>query len=479
LHLCNTFSDNIIKKQYFYRKFTKDMNVKKWLFLVLIVATHVANAQTKGKYLVLFKDKLNNTYSTAKPLEFLSQRSLDRRKRSNVSISNLDLPPSKTYIDQLKQAGATVWYTSRWLNAALVVADSATAKKIEALAFVKGFENNGPLNLNGSGNLRRRSKFEIEAQNSHEDTLLYGTAKTQTQMLGLHNLHNIQHRGQNMLIAVLDDGFNRIHENKHLKHLFDNKWIADTHDFVRNTNIVYDIGGHGNLVLGTMAAYAPGTIVGTAPWASYALFRTEDASTEKIIEEANYLFACEKADSLGADLINTSLGYTDYDYPGYSHTYADMNGDRTLCTRAADWAAQAGILVCISAGNSGTSKAWPYIGAPADGDSVLAIGAVTANKIKVGFSSIGPSADGRIKPDLVAMGQAAITTTVNANGQTVLASVSGTSFSSPIFCGFAACYWQLYPQKSMMTIRQELLALGAQAATPDNLLGWVYRFWAI
>jgi serine protease AprX len=442
--------------------------LKKHFTILLILGAQTLQAQI-GKYLVLFKDKNNNTFSIDKPTEFLSARAIERRKKNNVATTAFDLPPTKSYVDGLKAAGATVWYTSRWLNAALVLADSATAAKIKALPYVKGFEANRPLNLAANGKTARvRSKFE----NEKVDSLNYGNATRQSDMIGIQNLHQYGIQGQNMLIAVLDDGFNKVDKNTYLKHLFDDKRVLSTYDFVRNTANVYDVGGHGNLVLGTMAANTNGKIIGTAPMASYALFRTEDAPTEKLIEEANYLFACEKADSLGADLINTSLGYTTYDYSGYNHSYTDMNGDKTLVTRAADWAARAGILACISAGNSGGDFSWPYIGAPADADSVITVGAVTTNSIKVGFSSIGPSADGRIKPDIAAMGSGIVTTSVNANNETVLNSASGTSFSSPIFCGLAACFWQYNNKLTMMQVREALLKLGNQANLPDNLLGY-------
>jgi serine protease AprX len=432
---------------------------------VLLVFLQNSFAQTKqGKYLVIFKDKVGTSYSITKPLEFISQRAIDRRNKQGIVLTARDLPPSKTYIDELKKAGATVWYKSRWYNAALVLADSATAVKIKALPFVKGFENNGPMDLGANGKLRIKSKFDIEL-----DTVNHGNGSVQARMLGTQNLHNIGIKGKGMMIGVLDDGFNRIDKSTVLKHLFDEKRIAGTFDFVRNLKSVYDVGGHGNLVLSTMAANTNGRFVGTAPEATYVLLRSEDAPTEKIIEEANYLFACEYADSVGVDLINTSLGYEDFDYAPYTHARADFDGDKALATKAADWAAQAGILVCVSAGNSGNSG----IASPADGDSVLAIGAVDKNEIKSSFSSIGPSADGRIKPDMAAMGSSSTVSLVNAStGETLISTASGTSFSGPIFTGFAACFWQLNPQMKVLEVQAALKKLGSLSNSPNNLLGY-------
>lgn len=442
------------------------MNLKLPFFLIiylLVWSFDCFSQEKKGKYLVIFKDKAGTTYSIDKPEQFLSKRSIDRRTKQGIKITALDLPPSATYINELKKAGATVWYKSRWYNAALVLADSATALKIKALPFVKGFENNGPMDLNGAGKLRKKAKFEIEL-----DTVNHGNGSVQARMLGTQNLHNTGNKGKGLMIGVLDDGFNQVDKDANMQHLFSGKKIFGTYDFVRNTPNVYDIGGHGNVVLSTMAANVDGKFVGTAPEASYVLLRSEDAPTERIIEEANYLFAVEYADSVGVDLINTSLGYEDFDYGPYSHARADFDGDKTLCTKAADWAAAAGILVIVSAGNSGNNG----IAAPADGDSVMAIGSVDRNEIKSGFSSVGPSADGRIKPDMVAMGSSSTVSFVNGNGTTLISTSSGTSFSGPVFCGFAACFWQANPQMKVMEVQSALKKLGTLADKPDNRLGY-------
>jgi serine protease AprX len=447
------------------------MNIKKILsFISILVLVFVNNQnlfsqQKQGKYLVIFKDKVGTTYSIDKPEAFLSKRSIDRRTKQGIKITAHDLPPSDKYIDELKKAGVTVWYKSRWYNAALVLADSATALKIKALSFVKGFENNGPMDLNGAGQLRKKAKFEIEV-----DTVNFGNGSVQARMLGTQNLHNAGYKGNGLIIAVMDDGFNKVDKNTYMKHLFDGKKIAGTYDYVLNTKDVYNVGGHGNLVLSTMAANTDGKFVGTAPEASYLLLRTEDAPTEKIIEEANWLFAAEHADSVGVDVINTSLGYEDFDYAGYTHKRADFDGDKILITKAADWAAAAGILVCVSAGNAGQNGG--QIGAPADADSVMAVGAVTSAELKSNFSSFGPTSDGRIKPDIAAMGTSSTVSFVNGNGESVLTSSNGTSFSGPIFSGFATCFWQANPNLKVMEVQAAIKKLGTQADNPDNRLGY-------
>lgn len=431
---------------------------------VFVLMNSIFSQQKIGKYLVQFKDKIGSTYSITKPEEFLSKRSIDRRAKQGIKLTTHDLPPNKNYVEALIQEGAKVWYKSRWYNGALILADSATVLKIKALPFVKGFENNGPMDLNGSGNLRKQSKFDIQL-----DSVNHGNGSVQARMLGTHHLHYNGFKGKGMMIAVLDDGFNRVDKDIYMKHLFDEKRVVTTYDFVRNTPSVYDIGGHGNLVLSTMAANVNGKFVGTSPEASYVLLRSEDAPTERIIEEANWLFAAEYADSVGVDVINSSLGYVDFDYAPYTHVKADFDGDKALSTKAGDWAAAAGILVCASAGNSGVGG----IGAPADGDSVMAIGSVNANLIKSGFSSVGPSVDGRIKPDVSAMGTSSTVSAVNAgSGETQLFVANGTSFSGPIFAGFATCFWQANPTLKVMEVQSSIKKLGNQADKPDNLLGY-------
>ncbi len=439
--------------------------MKTILTIVLLMSSFCSFSQNKiGKYLVYFKDKAGTTFTTSKPEEFLSAKSIKRRTDQKIAITTTDLPPSKTYIDEIKKAGGQVWYTSRWMNGALILADSATANKIKALSFVSGFEANGPLNLSNANSFRKKSKFETVL-----DTANFGNANNQNRMLGTQNLHNVGFKGKGMTIGILDDGFGDIDKDTYMAKVYAEKRVLGTFDFVRNTKSVYDVGDHGNVVMSTIAANVPGDFVGTAPEANFVLLRTEDANSEKLIEEANYLFACEYADSIGVDVINTSLGYVDFDYPGYDHKKTDFDGKTTLCTKAANFAANAGILMVISAGNSGSSG----IGAPADGTEVLAIGAVNASGVKVGFSSVGPSADGRIKPDLSAQGSASVVSYYNeASKATIKATSSGTSFSSPILAGFATCFWQYKKNLSRKEVMAELIKLGTQYTNPDNLLGY-------
>lgn len=440
--------------------------MKKFICLLLLCFHFQNSYGQNGKYLVVFKDKNNSEYSISNPLQYLSSKSIARRTKYNLPITEHDLPPNQSYVNGLKAVGATVWYTSKWLNAALIIASESVKNDILNLPYVKGIEYNDALDRNGSGvvGARKLNKWKTEL-----DNFSYGSSATnQIQMLGTNHLHNNDYKGDGMLIAVIDDGFNNVDKSSFMAHLFTENKIVKTFDFVFNTPNVYSVGGHGHNVLSDIAARTPGVFVGTAPNAHFALLRSENAPNERLIEEANYLFACEMADSLGADLINTSLGYDQYDYSGYNHTPSDFNGDKVLSTRAADWAAAKGILLCISAGNSGS-----YCGSPADADSVLTVGAVNANEVKVGFSSFGLTADGRKKPDIAAKGSGTVVSTYSpSTSSSSIYGSSGTSFSSPTLCGFAACYWQANPTKSAQEIIQMIKMMGSQVLNPDALLGY-------
>jgi serine protease AprX len=274
-------------------------------------------------------------------------------------------------------------------------------------------------------------------------------------------------RGEGIMIAVLDAGFNNADKVPALKAIFDEKRIVGTYDFVKKETSVYEDDSHGTSVLSCIGAFSEGSMIGTAPKASFLLLRSEDAPSEYIIEEANWLFAAEYADSVGVDLINSSLGYTTFDDANTDHTYADLNGNTTIAARAADWAAAVGIICVISAGNEGNS-AWKYIGTPADADSVLAVGAVTALKTYAAFSSQGVPTDKRIKPDVSAMGQSASIALPSGSVSTG----SGTSYSAPILCGLVAGYWQANPTLTAVEVMNRIRQAGSQAKNPDLRLGY-------
>lgn len=437
--------------------------MKRLILSLFIFTSFTTFAQ--NQYFVLFKDKANSPFSVSRPKEFLSDRSIKRRENQKIAISERDLPPNPNYLTEIAKTGAKVLYKSRWINGALVQTDVATLTKIRNLPFVKGLEGNGDIRntrLNGENQATKtKDKF------GNEGVLDNGLSQTQLAMLGADKMHTKGYRGEGMLIGVLDSGFLNANKLTFFNDLFNDKRVIGTWDFVNNETNVYNDHSHGTNVLSCMAAFENGRIVGTAYKASYLLLTTEDVGSETKREEANWLFGAEMADSVGVDVINTSLGYTQFDNPAQDYKYTDMNGDRALATRAADWAAQAGILVVASAGNEG-SGSWKYVGTPADADSIIAVGAVSGTQNIASFSSFGPSADGRVKPELSAQGAG----TVIGNTTGTIGTSNGTSFSSPLLAGFAASFWQAFPTLTNMQVRELLIRSASQYTTPDNRVGF-------
>jgi hypothetical protein len=299
----------------------------------------------------------------------------------------------------------------------------------------------------------------------------YGQSLDQVNQINLIPLHNAGYAGAGINIALMDGGFTGVDVHSAFTGAWSQGRIVLTHDFVDNDTNVFQVGSHGMSVLSTICADLDGTFVGTAPEANYYLFRTEDELSETLVEEDNWVVASEWADSLGIDVINTSLGYTTFDNGIGDHTYADLDGKTTVISKAATAAARTGMIVVVAAGNEGASS-WKYISCPADADSILSIGAVDGMDLRAAFSSQGPTSDGRIKPDLGARGVSA--TIMNWSGQ--VATGSGTSFASPITCGAMACLLQaVKANQSTYAIQDILTAVrenASQASKPDTMLGW-------
>jgi serine protease AprX len=430
-------------------------------------------AQSNPRYLILFKDKANSPYSTSRPAEFLSERAVARRSNQNIAITENDFPVNPAYITAILQTGASVIYSSRWFNGSLVEASAAQLASIKNLSFYKGIEQNHALaNLTTPSAGLSRTAQTSDTKNTAAD-LDYGRMQQQLALIGVDKLHQKGFHGENMLIGILDAGFSRADELTYLKSLFDEKRIIDTHDFVSREVNVYNDDAHGLNVLSTIAAYQPGTMIGAAFKASFALYRTENVFMESPYEEVTWLLGAERADSTGVDVLSSSLGYNtfdgEFDSPEYNYTYQDLDGKTTIISRAARIATRKGILVVNSAGNEG-NKVWRYISAPADVDSVASIGATTLNKTIAAFSSVGPNAIGQLKPDMAAVGSG--TVVGNSTGTGSATTSNGTSFSAPQIAGLAAILWQAYPRLSAQQIITALKKSGNQANSPDNFLGF-------
>ena len=435
--------------------------MKKITFLLFIFSSFLTSAQEDAW--VYFTDKPDATYYLANPLEMLSQRALNRRTAQNIPLDNLDVPISVSYISSIAGAtGITVKAKSKWLNALHVRGSVSNIANLENLAFVDHVQFANP-NLNTAG--RMASENMISNVNKNLETQInfnYGNSSNQIQMLNGHLLHQQDYTGNGKIIAVLDAGFPGVNTAQPFQRLLDNNKILGGYNFVNRNSNFYTGNNHGTLVLSTMGGYVPGQLVGTAPDASYYLFITEDVASENPVEESNWVEAAEMADSLGVDIINSSLGYFSFDNSNYSHTYQDMNGITTFISSGASIAFSRGMICVVSAGNSGASGN-PHIGAPADAINVLTVGAVTASENYAAFSSIGPSFDGRIKPDVMAQGQGAVISDISGN----IGTANGTSFSGPIMAGMVASFWQAFPNKTNAEIMQ-LVKQSAHLYTNPN-----------
>ncbi|MCF2443062.1 S8 family serine peptidase [Dyadobacter sp. CY345] len=449
------------------------MKIKFLLFAcLLLLLSEFSQAQTNPRYLVLFKDKTASPYSITRPTEFLSAKAIARRNKQNIAVTENDFPVNPAYVTAIKQTGATVIYSSRWFNGTLVEASASQLATIQNLAFYKGIEQNHALaNLTTpSAGLRIG---DIEATTRTTADLDYGRMREQLTLMGAEHLHQEGFQGENMLVAVFDAGFNRANELEYLKPLFDENRVLDTHDFISRNSNVYDDDSHGLNVLSIIAANQPGTMIGAAFKANFVLYRTENVFMETPYEEVTWLLAAERADSVGVDVINSSLGYNtfegEFNTSAYNYTYQNMDGKTTIISRAARIATRKGMLVVNSAGNEG-NKAWKYISAPADVDSVLSVGATTLDKSYAAFSSIGPNAIGQQKPDVSAVGSG--TVLGNSTGTGNVTTGNGTSYSAPLIAGLATILWQAFPNLTAQEIFQALKKSGHMAANPDNFLGY-------
>lgn len=431
------------------------------LFFVLALAPDTG---AQSYFWIGFKDKPTAGFSVSRPEEFLSSRALERRARQHIPVTESDLPVYKPYIDSLIRTGATPVHSSKWLNGVTVILKNDTlAKQITGFSFVKECVLTKPVAPSKSA----VAKFEEATPVSGIDTSYYGYAVHQVGQLNGQFLHNNGFKGKGMLIAVLDAGFYHVNLLPAFDTLRSKGRITGSRDFVHPRADLYEANSHGMMVLSTMGGNIPGQLIGTAPDASYLLLRSEDAASEYLIEEDNWVAAAEYADSLGADIINSSLGYSTFYDTRMDHTYAQMDGKTTRAAKGANIAAGKGILVFNSAGNEG-NKSWHFLVTPADGDSVISVGAVDKQGNKAVFSSFGPAPDGAVKPTLSAQGVS--TALQNIDGK--IASGNGTSFASPVLAGIAACLWQANPKAPAYAVRNALIRSGSKYQKPDSLLGY-------
>ena len=444
---------------------------KKFLLISILFIFFSVCSQENEDAWVFMKDKPNSATFLANPLQMLSQRSIDRREKSNISIDEKDVPIHQVYYTKLKnEVTIAVLGKSKWLNAVHV---QGTVTQINDLFskfnFIESIEfANKSLNTNEKSKVNNSPSDHFSKFNEVQTDFNYGAADNQIKMLKGDYLHQQGFTGQNQVIAIIDAGFPNVNTLSAFQRLRDNNQILGGYNFAdRNANY-YTRNSHGTHVLSTIAGYIENEFVGTAPDAKFYLFISEIAETETVLEETLWVEAAERADSLGVDMINTSLGYTTYDNPNHSHSYADMDGNTTFISRGAEIGVSRGMILVNSAGNSGASS-WRYVGAPADASSVFSIGAVNADENIASFSSFGPTADNRIKPDVLAQGQN--TTIVNFSSGSVSTS-NGTSFSSPVMAGVIACFWEAFPNKTNVEIMNLIRNYSDKYNNPTDQYGY-------
>jgi serine protease AprX len=435
------------------------------LAITSVLFTELATlpAQTNYYFYVQFANKNSSPYSLGNPSAFLSERAIARRAAFSIACDSTDLPVNPSYLQQIENIGIHVHSHSKWMNGATVILpDSSQMSLIRALPFVRFVEYTGKL---VGAVLAPAQKAKTQAN------LDYGIASTQINQLSGKYLHDHGFRGKGIQIGVIDAGFLNANTNTCFDSLRLQGRLLGTKDIINPTSNIYAEDAHGAMVLSIMAGNLPGQYLGTAPEASYWLIRTEYGPTEYKVETDFWCSGIEFADSVGVDVVNSSLGYYTFDDPTMGFTYADMNGKVSRASRAANLASKKGIIVVVAAGNEGASS-WHYIGSPADAEGIIAVGAVKADSTSSPFSSFGPSSDNRVKPEICAIGSSSAI--VSTSG--VPSYGNGTSFASPTMAGMMACYLQAVqksnPALNMQSILKPVLESGNLYLTPTTQKGY-------
>ncbi len=437
-------------------------------FLTFLVASQ--GFGQVNRYFAYFTDKPVSDELLANPQGYLSQRAIERREKQGIDILEEDLPVNGEYVDSLTALGTDVWYRSRWFNGAYFLASDSLSQVVNGLGFVDSvvfLSPNGPSQVERIAGEAFQGSQKIKRCGILLEDPLYGPSTWQMEMLGADEMHRQGFKGEGLLIAVVDAGFKDADQLDFFDHLYQDGRIVATYDFSDREENVYDDAEHGTNVLSVMAAYQEGSLIGSAYEASYCLFKSENTSNEYREEEFNWLMAAERADSMGVDIINTSLGYYNFDDSSQDYEKEELDGKTAIISKAASIASQKGMLIVNAAGNEGNSS-WKALLFPADVETVLAVGAVGSDGDKASFSSPGPTADGRFKPDVAAPGASLYVGKSNGN----IIKGSGTSFASPILAGLAAGIWQAYPDMTSLQLLDVMKQAGSQVSTPDSELGY-------
>jgi subtilisin family serine protease len=422
---------------------------------------------------VFFTDKGNNlTEYFNNPTTVVSEKSLQRRAKvldKNSLISFTDLPVNENYVNELQNSGFKVKHRTKWFNGVSGWATKQVIEELTNLSYVQEMDIVHKYKTDYSVEEEESENTSLNNENLSKpgsiNSFNYGDSFTQLNQITVPAVHDLGYTGQGITICSMDAGFDNLaHE------VFSSMNIIAMWDFVDNDPDVSQGGSHGTSTLSTLGGFKEGQLIGPAFGSDFILARTEDIYSETPIEEDNWIAAVEWADSIGVDVTSTSLSYLDYDPPHTSYTWEDMDGNTARITIAADLAVKWGIFVVNSASNSGYHPDHNTLGAPADGDSVITVGAVDGSGARASFSSVGPTVDGRIKPDLMAMGSGVYV--ARSSSPTSYGYSGGTSFSCPILAGASALILSVDPTLTPMELLDLLRQTASQSANPDRLMGW-------
>ena len=439
--------------------------MKKQLFLLALTlfAAGAHAQQDTLKYRISLKDKAATVYSLDHPEAFLSEKAIARRQKQHLPIDSTDLPVCRKYVDEIRRQGVHIVVTGKWENFVTVSCnDSTLIDRIVALPFVRTTEKvwMAPPADKPSMSTGRDSLVNNPAV--HPDSI-YGLAVSQIQLSKGDKLHDAGFKGQGMTIAVIDAGFHNADKITAMRNIR----VLGTKDFVNPQSDIYAESSHGMMVLSCIGMNQPDIMTGTAPEASFWLLRSEDEYSEHLVEQDYWAAAVEFADSVGVDVLNTSLGYYTFDDKSKDYKYRELDGHHALMSRQASRIADKGMVLVCSAGNSGMGS-WKKITPPGDAENEITVGAIDKKSVLAPFSSIGNTADNRIKPDVVAVGLGADVIGTSGNQS----KANGTSFSSPIMCGMVTCLWQACPDLTAKEIIRIVRQAGDRSGFPDNIYGY-------
>ena len=415
---------------------------------IALLATGASAQQDTLKYRISLKDKAATEYSLKKPEKYLSAKAIERRRKQNLPIDSTDLPVCRKYIDEIRKQGVKIVVTGKWDNFVTVSCNDTTLiDRIAALPFVLSTEKVWISPGAGKPSMATERDSVLNQPTIHPDSI-YGRAITQIQMSNGDKLHEAGFKGQGMTIAVIDAGFHNVDKITAMQNIR----ILGTKDFVNQQADIFAESSHGMSVLSCIGMNRPDIMTGTAPEASFWLLRSEDEYSEHLVEQDYWSAAVEFADSVGVDVINTSLGYYSFDDKSKNYKYRDLDGRHALMSRQASHIADKGMILVCSAGNSGAGS-WKKITPPGDADNVLTVGAIDKRAVLATFSSVGNTAD-----------------VIRTDGNQGRA--NGTSFSSPIMCGMVTCLWQACPTLTAKEVIELVRRSGDRAGFPDNIYGY-------